>query len=89
MLGNTVKTISPKTFHEGDNFMEINDEDLKTGIYLLHIISTDGSFVKKLSKEEKLTNKKIIEDIDSSQIVESSINIKINKKPRSKILLKN
>ncbi len=52
MLGNTVKTISTQAFHEGDNTMEINNQDFTNGIYLLHIVSSNGSVVKKLSKQD-------------------------------------
>ena len=52
VLGKTVKTIAPTIFHEGDNFFEINMNDLKKGIYLLRLISSNGSVIKKLSKVE-------------------------------------
>ncbi len=52
VLGKTIKNMEQKNFAEGENNLELNftSDELKTGMYLLKIISPSGTIVKKVTK---------------------------------------
>ncbi len=54
LLGKVVKVVDEKEFTEGDNTVEIsiNNEEIVSGMYLLHISSNNGTIVKKITKAE-------------------------------------
>ncbi len=54
ILGNLVKNIDQKAFHEGENTIEINftTNELNNGMYFFNITSNTGTLVKKFTKVE-------------------------------------